>query len=68
MQKCNRDCFHCVFPDCVQNGVTPIERMIQDYRDACVEVTGKIPKAHGSGKHNRGRGGGRYTSGAPYKM
>lgn len=66
MKKCNRDCFNCVFDDCICESVSKDERFMQDYRDKCATVTGKIPKGHRS-SNNRGRKGGRYDSGMPYK-
>lgn len=59
--KCNRDCFNCAYEDCQCDDITKTEREMQNYRDACITITGKIPKAHGSGK-NVPRKGGRYTS------
>ncbi len=64
---CDHDCFHCTLPDCIIETVSQIERQMQDYRDACIIVQGKIAKAHKSGSRNRGRKGGRYTTGVPYK-
>lgn len=59
--KCNHDCFNCIYEDCINDTLLKTEREIQDYRDACIVVTGKMPKAHGSGK-NVPRRGGRYTT------
>lgn len=67
MKKCNHDCFNCVFEDCICESVSKDERFMQDYRDKCATITGKIPKGHGSIR-NRGRKGGRYDSGMPYKI
>ena len=62
VQKCNRDCFNCIFDDCVCDSVTKDEKFMQDYRDKCATVTGYIPKGHSSGKRNKGRIGRRYDS------
>ena len=56
--KCNRDCFHCKYDDCIMDNVTKTERAMQNYRDNSLIVTGVLPKGH-RGK-NQGRKGGRY--------
>lgn len=68
MKKCNRDCFNCIHEDCIIETPTKEEREMQDYRDACATVTGKVYKAHSSGTKNRGRKGGNYDSRKPYKI
>lgn len=42
--KCNRDCFHCVFHDCVVESVTKEEKVEAKYRDryAREEITGRV--------------------------
>lgn len=64
MKKCNRDCFNCVFDDCIQESVSKDERFMQDYRDKVATVTGRIHRGCRSVK----RKGGRYESGMPFKI
>lgn len=59
-KRCDRDCFHCKYEDCITNDVTTTERSMQNYRDYSYNGTMKIPKAHSSGARNKGRKGGRY--------
>lgn len=35
---CDRDCFNCSFPDCIDNGVTKKERVLADNRDSKILV------------------------------
>lgn len=58
--KCDRDCFHCKYDDCITDEISKNERDMQNYIDASLVVTGYIPKGHMGGKHNQGRNGGRY--------
>lgn len=57
-KKCNRDCFHCQYDDCIMDDVSTEEKEMQNYRDASLTVTGYIPKGHYGRK--QGRKGGRY--------
>lgn len=59
MKKCNRDCFNCIHDDCIIETPTKEEREMQNYRDACATVTGRIRRAHGGGgsSKSKSRGG-----------
>lgn len=59
--KCDRDCFNCKFEDCIEDTLSRTERETQDYRDASITITGRIPRGH-RGK-NLARKGGRYANG-----
>ena len=42
MAKCNRDCFHCKFDDCIDNTITKEERMESRKRDANYSSYGRV--------------------------
>lgn len=56
--KCDRDCFHCKFDDCIVDDISKEEKEMQNYRDASLTVTERIPRGHYS--KGQARKGGRY--------
>lgn len=65
MPKCNRDCFHCKYNDCINDTVSKDERFMQNYRDKCATVTGTVMDSHGNRNHHIGGSNNYYRSEPP---
>ena len=55
MSKCNHDCFHCKFDDCIDNTITKEERMESRKRDANYQTYGRVVHAKVRASLDKGR-------------